>query len=103
MDLIHSLVSRVRAMTGWLRVRIMRQRGSVNSCFSARVLLKIKFSLLVLYNADIIIISSKSKIDICCFSAKHTALSMKSKDLLALNHDHVSELHVYTHIVVSVS
>jgi hypothetical protein len=30
------------------------------------------------------------KIDICCFSAKHTALRRKSKDWLALNQDNVS-------------
>jgi hypothetical protein len=31
------------------------------------------------------------KIDICCFSAKHAALRIKSKDWLALNQDNVSE------------
>ena len=31
------------------------------------------------------------KIDICCFSAKHTALSKKSKDWLARNQNDVSE------------
>ena len=31
------------------------------------------------------------EIDICCFSAKHTALRGKSKDWLALNQDDVSE------------
>jgi hypothetical protein len=31
------------------------------------------------------------KIDICCFSTKHTALRRKSKDWLAWNHDNVSE------------
>jgi hypothetical protein len=38
--------------------------------------------------------SSKTKdykIDVCCFSAKHTALRRKSKDWLARNQDHVSE------------
>ena len=31
------------------------------------------------------------KIGICCFSAKHAALRRKSKDLLVLNQDNVSE------------
>jgi hypothetical protein len=31
------------------------------------------------------------KIDICCFSAKHTALRRKSKDWLAQNQNNVSE------------
>ena len=31
------------------------------------------------------------KIGMCCFSAKHTALSSKSKDWLARNQDNVSE------------
>ena len=31
------------------------------------------------------------EIDICCFSAKHTALRRKSKDWLARNRDNVSE------------
>jgi hypothetical protein len=31
------------------------------------------------------------KIDICCFSAKHTVLRRKSKDWLARNQDNVSE------------
>jgi len=31
------------------------------------------------------------KIDICCFSAKHAALTRKSKDWLVWNQDHVSE------------
>ena len=31
------------------------------------------------------------KIDICCFSSKHTALRRKSKDWLAQNQDNVSE------------
>ena len=31
------------------------------------------------------------EIDICCFSAKHEALTMKRKDLLAWNEDNVSE------------
>ena len=31
------------------------------------------------------------KIDICCFSAKHTALRKKSKDWLARNQDNVPE------------
>jgi hypothetical protein len=31
------------------------------------------------------------KIGICCFSAKHAALSRKSKDWLARNHNNVSE------------
>ena len=31
------------------------------------------------------------KIGICCFSAKHAALSRKSKDWLARNEDNVSE------------
>jgi hypothetical protein len=38
--------------------------------------------------------SSKTKdyqIVICCFSAKYAALRSKSKDLLAQNHDNVSE------------
>jgi hypothetical protein len=30
------------------------------------------------------------KIGICCFSAKHAALKRKSKDLMALNQDNVS-------------
>ena len=32
-----------------------------------------------------------SKIGICCFSAKHTALRGKSKDRLARNQENVSE------------
>ena len=45
------------------------------------------------------------KIGICCFSAKHAALSRKSKDWLARNHNNVSrvEQNVYPHTVVSVS
>jgi hypothetical protein len=31
------------------------------------------------------------KIDICCFSSKHTALMRKSKDWLAQNQDNVSK------------
>jgi hypothetical protein len=31
------------------------------------------------------------KIDICCFSAKYTAIRRKSKDWLTLNQDNVSE------------
>ena len=31
------------------------------------------------------------KIGVCCFSAKHTALWSKSKDLLTLNQNNVSE------------
>ena len=31
------------------------------------------------------------KIDICCFSTKHTALRRKSKDWLARNQNNVSE------------
>jgi hypothetical protein len=31
------------------------------------------------------------KIDICCFSAKHTALRSKSKDWFARNQNNVSE------------
>ena len=31
------------------------------------------------------------KIGICCFSAKHAALTRKSKEGLARNHDNVSE------------
>ena len=31
------------------------------------------------------------KIDICCFSAKHTALRRKSKDWFARNQNNVSE------------
>jgi len=31
------------------------------------------------------------KIGICCFSAKHAALRIKSKDWLALNQDYVSK------------
>jgi hypothetical protein len=31
------------------------------------------------------------KIDICCFSTKHTALRRKRKDWLARNQDNVSE------------
>jgi hypothetical protein len=31
------------------------------------------------------------KIDICCFSAKHTALRSKSKDWLAQNQNNVSK------------
>ena len=31
------------------------------------------------------------KIGICCFSAKHVALRIKSKDWLTLNQDNVSE------------
>ena len=44
------------------------------------------------------------KIVICCLSAKHTALIIrsKSKDWLALNHNNVSEQHVYLNSVVSV-
>ena len=46
-----------------------------------------------------------NKIGICCFSAKHAALSGKSKDWLARNQDNVSEggRHVYPCTVVSVS
>jgi hypothetical protein len=33
----------------------------------------------------------KTKIGICCFSAKHAALGRKSKDWLARNKDNVSE------------
>ena len=47
------------------------------------------------------------KIGMCCFFAKHAALRRKSKDLLALNQDNVSECceHVYPYprTVVSVS
>jgi hypothetical protein len=45
------------------------------------------------------------KIDICCFSAKHTALRRKSKDWFARNQNNVSrvKLHVYPQTVVSVS
>ena len=32
------------------------------------------------------------KINICCFSTKHTALRSKNKDWLAQNHDSVSTL-----------
>jgi hypothetical protein len=42
------------------------------------------------------------KIDISCFSAKHAALSRKSKDWLARNQNNV-ERHVYPRTVVSVS
>ena len=31
------------------------------------------------------------QLSICCFSVKHAALSRKSKDWLARNHDNVSE------------
>ena len=34
----------------------------------------------------------KTKIGMCCFSAKHAALSRKSKDWLARNQYNVSEL-----------
>ena len=45
------------------------------------------------------------KIGMCCFFTKHAALRRKSKDLLALNRDDVSECceHVYPRTVVSVS
>ena len=33
------------------------------------------------------LVKPKTKIDICCFSAKHAALRRKSKDWLARNHD----------------
>ena len=36
--------------------------------------------------------STDHKIGICCFSAKHAAKRMKSKDWLARNTDNVSEL-----------
>lgn len=36
-------------------------------------------------------VKPKTKIDICCFSAKHTALQSKSKDELAWNHNNVPE------------
>jgi hypothetical protein len=45
------------------------------------------------------------KIGIWCFSAKHTALSTKSKDWLARNQDNVSKwsnMSVYPRTVVSV-
>ena len=35
--------------------------------------------------------SKEYKIGICCFFAKHTALSKKNKDWLARNQDNVSE------------
>jgi len=35
--------------------------------------------------------SGPIKIDICCFSAKHTGLRSKSKDMLAWNQDYMSE------------
>jgi hypothetical protein len=41
-------------------------------------------------------------IGIYCFSAKHAALSRKSKDWLARNQDNVG-LHVYPRTVVSVN
>ena len=36
-------------------------------------------------------VKPKTKIGICCFSAKHAALRRKSKDWLARNQDNVSE------------
>jgi hypothetical protein len=36
-------------------------------------------------------VNPKTKIGICCFSSKHTALRSKSKDWLAQNQDNVSE------------
>ena len=35
--------------------------------------------------------TKNNKFGICCFSIKHAAFSCKSKDLLALNQDNVSE------------
>jgi hypothetical protein len=45
------------------------------------------------------------KIGMCCFSAKHAALSRKSKDWLAQNQENVSRVvqHVYPRSNVSVS
>ena len=40
------------------------------------------------------------EIDVCCFSAKHTALRNKSKDCLAENQNNVSEWSVYMQTVV---
>jgi len=43
-------------------------------------------------------VKPNTKIGICCFSTKHTALSSKNKYCLALNQDKVSELsNMYTH------
>jgi len=45
----------------------------------------------VVYVFEHYLVKLKTKIGICCFSSKHTAIRRKSKDWLARNWDNVSE------------